>query len=142
MDVTAPGQRIKRVIARCRGVLPGVDVYVYCVATLLILPLAPMAIEWLIQGSVSERTGFISAAMYAISIGISSTWRTQYGIGVISSLIFSALFGLSFAGSIPPLTTQITPLAMSLMCIGLFFAIHALERFIRHVIWRQPFPAT
>jgi hypothetical protein len=133
-------ERVKGFIAK-RG--PGVDSWILCLVIILVLPLAPMAIEDLIKGTVSDQTGFISAAMYSISIGLSSTWKSQLGLGLLLSFIFSGLFGFSFDNTIPAFSTynmQVEPFDMAFACISLIFVVHAIERFIRHVIYLQPFP--
>lgn len=139
--VIAMGERVKRIKEIIIEWSPGIDTYLLCLTTVLILPLVPVMAERLWKGTISEQTGLISAAMYSISIGLSSTWKFQFGLGVVLSVLFSILFGISLAGAMSGSAIgglKFTPVDMSLLCIGCIFSVHALERFIRHVLYRQP----
>lgn len=111
----------------------------------IVLPLIPLMIEQLCTNDISEQSSTITAAIYTITTGISSEQEWQFGLSIVSSLIFSALFGFVIFIAQPQLANNpeilsaqksALPLIKSLSFwgIGVISVVHGIERFNRHVV--------
>jgi hypothetical protein len=98
----------------------------------MLLPLLPIAVELAMKGSVSEQSGTLAASMYSLALGISSRSRLFFGIAIALSIVYSVAFGIA-------ITQQAKPGQHALWAIGAIFALHACERYNRHVCDRSPF---
>lgn len=122
--------------------IPGVSKewsnYLLCLLLHMSLPLLPLGFETLVRSEhlPSIQTLNITAAFYAISIGLSSKNVAMFGLGIFVGVCFSVLFGI--ASSNPNLNDDMyfySPIA----CIVAIFIIHACERYNRHVADCTPF---
>jgi hypothetical protein len=87
-------------------------------------------------GMVTERSLSLAAAMYAITIGLSSRNEFLLAVGIVASLLNAAFFGfISVQGSQPPSLT-VTLAWVSIAAIAL---MHLFERANRHLYEREPF---
>jgi hypothetical protein len=103
----------------------------------MLLPLLPLLIEALERKDhfPSDPTLTITAAIYAVTIGLTSKNKASFGLCLIIGLAFSAVFGIVLASN-----SQIIGVGQaSLVAIGTVFIIHALERYNRHVADCTPF---
>src|SRR5437773_2507729 len=95
----------------------------------LALPLMPLLIEFWITGTISDKTYSISAAMYAISIGVTTKNIGLLGLGIFAGMAFSSAFGFVTSGNAMRFSVSLPALAT----IVAFMIIHAAERYRRHV---------
>jgi uncharacterized membrane protein len=99
------------------------------------LPLLPLAVEWLITGVVTKSSLTITIAIYAMTIGASSTNAIIAIICIIVGIIFSVLYGVTLIQS----TYQFTIDTMWISKLALVILPHVIERYNRHVVDLQPF---
>ena len=114
------------------------DDYFACLLLHLVLPLLPIALEFLNTGKVSSNSLTLMASFYAISIGLSSYYRTQFAMGIIVCIIFASIFGTISQGN----TLAFSLFMTKVLAGGTIFAIfivHAIERYNRHVVDCEPF---
>jgi hypothetical protein len=109
--------------------------FLFSVITVLVLPLVPLVVEYLITKKITSESWTITTAMYSISIGISSMFLPLMGVTVIISMIFISLFGCIKAGVSPATCTD--NLAFILIMVLLF--TEGIERYIRHVANEEVF---
>ena len=105
----------------------------------IITPLIPLAIEFWLTSDISEQSLTITAAIYTITTGVSSKQKWQFGLAIISSLIFSMVFGVVTAiEEFEIVLTQTNALSNSgfFATLGILAIsiLHVLERFNRHVV--------
>ncbi|MBS0420206.1 MAG: hypothetical protein JSR66_21025 [Proteobacteria bacterium] len=103
--------------------------FIFSLIAQLVLPLMPIFIEWCVTGGVDEKTLAISASMYCISIGVATKNLALLGISIVVAMLFSAVFGSLAAGNVPHFYVRI----FSIITIVAFMAIHAIERYKRHI---------
>ncbi|QQO03254.1 hypothetical protein JGR64_00260 [Luteimonas sp. MC1572] len=108
-----------------------------CIFLHMLLPLLPIVFEAVIsRGPPSDGTLAITAALYAMAIGLSSENKAMFGLCVLIGVSFSAVYGI-ISG---PNNEQITGVGFSsTVSIGLVFLIHICERYNRHVADCRPF---
>ena len=101
----------------------------------MFLPLLPIIIEYWQNSMVSEKSLTLVAAMYTITIGISSRNMLLFGLAVVASFTYGVAYGMSVSQN------SSLPLSGTLAFLGIImiFIIHALERYNRHVVERAPF---
>lgn len=110
--------------------------YCLCILLHLLLPLLPLAVELLFSQTISDKSLTLAAAMYAITIAISSQNKLFFGVGVVMTILLSVAGGwLHHQGT--HLTSFLRLGAFG--CIIIVFILHALERYNRHVVDRTPF---
>ena len=95
----------------------------------LLLPLAPVAIEFWLTGDIGEQTITITAAMYSIAIGVSTKNLGILGLSIVVAVLYSSLFGFSVSGN----NAHFSVKAPAILTIIFFMIIHAAERYKRHV---------
>ncbi len=103
--------------------------FIFCFIVQLLLPLMPIVIEYWIRGAVGEQTLSIAAAMYSISIGVSTRNLALLGVSIFTGMAFCCVFGFVTSGK--PLHFPVATPAM--VSIFAFMVIHAAERYKRHV---------
>jgi len=110
--------------------------FLVSILLLLLLPLLPLGIEWIINGSINGASLALSASMYTISIGISSKSRLIFALTIFSSVGYALLYGLT-----PNTTLDYPVIAYRISSWGIIltFILHTLERYNRHVADRTPF---
>lgn len=121
---------------RFRGLSREWSDFLTCVLLHMLLPLFPIAIEMLSRlDAPSEATLAITAALYAMSIGLSSENKAMFALCVAIGIVFSLVYGLlvKSPGSVPDIKLT------SVILIALVFIIHAAERYNRHVADCRPF---
>ncbi len=109
--------------------------YLLSIVLHLLLPLLPIGMECLLTGKVTERSLTLAASMYSISIGVSSKSRLMFGITIMVSLIFAAIFG--YVAKVDSSQNAYGPYAVA--TIVAVFIVHTAERYNRHVVDRAPF---
>lgn len=114
----------------------------------IVLPLIPLMIEQICTGKITQQSSTITAAIYTITTGISSKQVWQFGLSVVSSLVFSALFGFvifiaqpQFADNPEILLAQknVVIKFSPFLGIALMSLLHGFERFNRHVADKEPY---
>lgn len=122
----------------------------------MMLPLLPLGMEWWYNREVSVASMTLAAAMYTISMGISSRNQLLRWMAIIAALCFSFAFGATVGDPLPLETAGVSlersdtviqesthspPNAKPLAMIGItaVFLLHAAERYQRHVVECTPF---
>ena len=98
------------------------------------IPLFPLILEKWFSGAIEARSAALTAALYSMAMGLSSRFVALFGFGIAASFLLSAIFG--FLSRDPEL---IHAKIFSYGAIGIVFALHAGERYARHVIVGDPF---
>jgi len=117
--------------------------FILCIVFHMTLPLLPIILELLFTRTISAKSLTIAAAMYSISIGISSKNFIVFGLTVATSIIFAAFFGFVSglpATAISQFQNSIDVSKWSYLTIISIFALHSVERIIRHFWWHEVFP--
>jgi len=110
--------------------------FVTCIILHMLVPLLPLFLEtWKMKGAPTEATLSITAAMYSISIGLSSRNKGVFSICIFVGFLFSMAFGLIIgdSGSLPSLKFA------AVITIIAIFIIHACERYNIHMVECSPF---
>jgi hypothetical protein len=125
----------------------------------VLLPLLPVILEWIIVGSLAEESLLITASIYAAAIAIVSNNRITFGIGLAIAIIEAALYGYVYGSTAANdtrsvivaktstlavlITSEKSPLlrfaSQALWVILVLIVLSVLERFIRHVQNREEF---
>lgn len=113
--------------------------FLACIVVHMTIPLIPLGLERYIENTLSEKSIVITAAMYAIALGISSRWMWFVFTAFALSLIYSSLFGYISRESILAANLQHAIDSKGLWTISFLWATHSLERFNRHIQLREPF---
>ncbi|MCU7844887.1 MAG: hypothetical protein KZQ93_13735 [Candidatus Thiodiazotropha sp. (ex Monitilora ramsayi)] len=103
--------------------------FIFSFIVQLLLPLMPIIVEKSITGNVSDQTYAISAAMYSISIGVTTKNLALLGASIFVAMAFSSIFGFIVSGNSP----HISVANYSIATIIIFMGIHTIERYKRHV---------
>lgn len=120
---------------RIPGITPEWSNYLTCILLHLLLPLLPLLFEAMaLQAAPTGGTLAITTAMYAMSIGPSSENKAMFGLCTIIGIVFSMMYGQV---TNPKDQIPVSMYASSSML--LVFAIHACERYNRHVVDCRPF---
>jgi hypothetical protein len=101
----------------------------------MILPLFPIVLEYWQNEMIKTETLTLLAALYSISIGISSRSRIIFGLSIVISIVFSVAFGISSGGKVILVNSDIYA-ATSIFCI---FIMHSGERWNIHVVAKEPY---
>ncbi|MBJ8452965.1 hypothetical protein I6M90_13740 [Acinetobacter bereziniae] len=111
--------------------------FLLCLIVHMSLPLLPLAVEWLITGIVTRTSLTITIAIYAMTIGASSTNAIIAIICIIVGIIFSVLYGVSLIQD--TYQFKIDTMLISKLALGTIIFPHVIERYNRHVVDLQPF---
>jgi hypothetical protein len=123
---------------RILNVSKQLDDYFACLFLHLVLPLLPIALEFLSAGKITSNSLTLMSSFYAVSIGLSSYSRTQFAKGIIVCIIFAFICGKISQGN----TLALSSFMIRVLASGTLFAIfifHAIERYNRHVVDCEPF---
>jgi hypothetical protein len=101
----------------------------------LLLPLMPLLLEFWIRGGVSDQTYTIIAAMYSISIGVTTKNIGMLGVSIFVAMAFSSAFGYVTSGQ-PMHFSVAIPAQLTIIS---FILIHGVERYQRHVLAGEKF---
>jgi hypothetical protein len=111
---------------------------------LLLFPLIPLGLEWVLTGEVKNSAVQLATATYAFAIGASSRSMGLFVFGLIIGFIFAATYG----GTVSLETLEGNSFAKGsefffqwgpVVGIGSVFLMHLSERYNRHVIDSEPF---
>lgn len=108
-----------------------------CLIVHMSLPLLPLVAEWLITGIVTKSSLTITIAIYAMTIGASSTNAIIAIICIIIGIIFSVLYGVTLIQN--TYQFMIDTMLISKLALGTIIVPHVIERYNRHVVDLQPF---
>jgi hypothetical protein len=125
--------------------------YVLCLLFHLLLPLIPLLFEWLATRQITESSLTLTAALYAMTIGLSSRYKLSFGVALIISIVFAFGFGwvasitsgqtiMAHKDTVPPMIAD--PIQVKQYCIWaitVVLGLQIIERFIRHVLNAEPF---
>ncbi|OCH19087.1 hypothetical protein [Aliivibrio logei] len=109
--------------------------YFLCVLLHMLFPFFPLLMESLLTSNIQQNSLMLFAAMYPLSIGLSSDSKLLFGFTILISLFFSVAYGV-VAASGKPLANFEVYAFISLIAI---FTVHLLERYNKHVVDRTPF---
>lgn len=105
-------------------------------------------IEQICTSNVTQQSSTITAAIYTITTGISSEQEWQFGLSIVSSLVFSALFGFVIFIAQPRLAENPEIILAQrnavikfspFLGITMISILHGFERFNRHVVDKKPY---
>ncbi|MCZ3030141.1 hypothetical protein NYY88_17575 [Acinetobacter baumannii] len=108
-----------------------------CLIVHMSLPLLPLVAEWLITGIVTKSSLTITIAIYAMTIGASSTNAIIAIICIIIGIIFSVLYGVTLIQN--TYQFMIDTMLISKIALGTIIVPHVIERYNRHLVDLQPF---
>ena len=109
--------------------------YISCIALHMVLPLLPLILEFSSKGNISALTATLAAAMYCISIGLSSKSKAIFSVCFLLCLFYTYKYGsLQNIANIAQHTD-----GGALWGIFCAFVMHALERYNLHVADSMPF---
>lgn len=109
--------------------------YITCIALHMVLPLLPLALEFSTKDSISALSATLAAAMYTISIGLSSKSKAIFSICFLLCIFYTYKYGnLQSISDIKNHTD-----GGALWGIFCAFLMHALERYNLHVADNIPF---
>jgi len=125
-----------------RGPSGGFGAFLVCVTVHMMFPLLPLVIEYGLTQNLTPQSLTIAVAMYAMAIGSSSKIRPLFFMMVGTSLLFSAAYGwmlhqdIGSSGLIIPPDSDVAARlkGYSFWVLGGIFTVHAIERFVRHVV--------
>jgi cytochrome bd-type quinol oxidase subunit 1 len=100
----------------------------------LLLTVLPLALEYWISRQVSAESLMLVAALYAISVSVSSTSRLFFGLGIVTGMVFAVAFG-AISGGQQLLHSEFLA-SWSIIAI---FVIHACERWNLHIVDGNPY---
>ena len=109
--------------------------FILCILVHMLLPLLPLFIEWLLIDNISNTSYTITIAIYAMTIGASSTNSIIAILCIFIGIIFSVLYGATVSN--PKLVFNIQ--LWSILGLAIIFVPHAVERYNRHVYEKQEF---
>jgi len=109
--------------------------FVASVVLIVFLPLLPLLLEYWLLSRISAQSLTLTTAIYAISIGASSTQAVVLVLAIPVSIAFSAAFGVVISVGDPPKGCSIAA-ALTILAAAL---IHMGERWNRHVAEEKPF---
>ncbi|MCB1064979.1 MAG: hypothetical protein KDN20_18935 [Verrucomicrobiae bacterium] len=112
-----------------------VQAFFCCLVLQLHLPILPLFLEYIITGQTKVENVTLTAAIFVVSTSIVSRNSAMLACGIVSSIIFSSLYGVTLAGNAPPTYLLI----FGWIAIEATIAIHAVERYNRHVYELEPF---
>lgn len=112
--------------------------YILCILLHMMLPLLPIGLQMLWQGSVDGKTLLLTAAMYMIAIGISSRNVASFGLSLVGSIAYAASYGVAVSTRGTP-GWLLNTAWIGWVGIAAVFIMHLLERYNRHVVDRVPF---
>nr|VFJ91758.1 MAG: hypothetical protein BECKH772A_GA0070896_1003417 [Candidatus Kentron sp. H]VFJ92971.1 MAG: hypothetical protein BECKH772B_GA0070898_1003617 [Candidatus Kentron sp. H]VFJ99581.1 MAG: hypothetical protein BECKH772C_GA0070978_1003317 [Candidatus Kentron sp. H] len=101
----------------------------------MLLPLLPLLIESWIRGTLGNHAITIVAAIYAMSISVSSKSRIFFGLYIFIGFMFSFAYGVTLVNE-----HALSNLAQyAFISITFVFLTHAGERWNAHVIDGEPY---
>jgi hypothetical protein len=80
--------------------------FIQCILLILVLPLLPTGLEWLLTSTVTSESITLVASMYAITIGVSSKYKTVLAFAIIVIILFTAAYGSLAKERADKLSTQ------------------------------------
>lgn len=100
-----------------------------CVLLHLLIPLAPLLIEFIYSEDITLKSFVMAGAMYSISIAVSSNQLAIFVLALVIGFLFSASYGaVEGTTSALPLWSHISPWVVLLVAIT-----HGFERYDRHI---------
>lgn len=109
--------------------------FLSCSIVYLIIPLCPIIFSLIKNNKVSESDILLSAAMYTITIAISSKERMVFWFGFLAGLVLSFAYG----NAANPEESIGNGRLFGVISICLFFSLHLLERYYRHILYNEDF---
>jgi hypothetical protein len=134
-EAQMPETDSKKIRIRFPGPSRWAQDFILCILLHLLLPLLPLGLELWITGRLGAKSVSLAAAMYSVSIGISSRSRALFGFAIAISLLYSMAYGFLVGGASGLRYVEwVTGVGLALI-----FITHLLERYNRHVVERTPF---
>lgn len=101
----------------------------------LLLPLLPCGLELWITKSITDKSLFITASIYSITIGNDSNYKLLFGISIFVSIIFAFCYGWSMrSDEALAYSTNFANIAILFL-----FCSAAVEKYGTYVIKRSPY---
>ena len=109
--------------------------YILSLLFQLAVPLLPLLLEFWFSGQIKPETLTLTAALYSVSVGVSSANILLFGIGIVVGILFSVAFGVATISPTKVPNCEI----LSIAAISLTFMIHAAERWNIHIADKKPY---
>lgn len=109
----------------------------------MLLPLFPLGIEYYFVREISIKSITMAAAMYSLSIGVSSVNIILFSFFFLVSIFFWVSFGYFLSQETDAIIEKqmIDQISnSSYLLIIIVFGIHTAERIIRHFRYHESFP--
>jgi len=110
--------------------------FLVCIALHMLLPLLPLLLELWFAKTIEAKSAALTAALYAMAIGLSSRYVALLGAGIVLGFIFAATFGYLSTEPVPMLENA---RSASGVAVAFMFAMHIIERYYRHVVDSEEF---
>jgi hypothetical protein len=121
-----------------RRLLQGCDFFVASLILFIVLPILPLLLEQVIDGVIKTDSIMLAAVMFPISAGISSRTITMFFLGLFATVSFGIVYGITRSDSTVMLVgLGISSLDAARLILGSFMLATALERFARHVVYKD-----
>jgi hypothetical protein len=114
---------------------PPVQNFVACLLLRQLLPLAPLFVAYIYEGTITAKAITLTASMYAVSQGVASKNLAVFSINLVTGLLTAAAYG-----AVDP-ASKALPLYKSVPFLTIVATIimHAFERYYRHIVDHEPF---
>lgn len=109
--------------------------FALCLLYHMAAPLAPLLLEWGMQGGVSLKSSTLTICLYALGLANSSRDPSLFGMGLAIAIVEAVMFGIVLGNPKPPAWTT----SLTYVCSGIIALTHAIERYNRHIVGQEPF---
>lgn len=110
--------------------------YLSCLLMHMGLPFLPLIVELMLTKQIDAKSLYLFAAIYPSAMAVTSYDQLQSNLAIWIGFVFAAAYGASVRSG--PQIEHGAELAYA--AVALFFLLHAVERFQRHIVDRRPFP--
>jgi len=110
--------------------------YLSCLLMHMGLPFLPLIVELMLTRQIDPKSVYLFAAIYPTTIAVTSYDKLQRNLAIWIGFMFAAAYGVSVRPG--PKIDHGTEFAYA--SVAIFFLLHAVERFQRHIVDRTPFP--
>jgi ABC-type uncharacterized transport system permease subunit len=99
-----------------------------------VFPLAPLGFELFQAHQIGVGSLVLSTAMYILSLGFASRWKTVFILGLLIGVFFSFVSGVVSVSR----SHDLVAISLAWWALGISFGSIVIERFYRHVVLELP----
>ena len=118
------------------GLPDHVQGYLSCLLMHMGLPFLPLIVELMLTKQIDAKSLYLFAAIYPSAVAVTSYDKLQSNLAIWIGFVFAAAYG----ASVRPGSQIEHGAELAYAAVALFFLLHAVERFQRHIVDRTPFP--